>query len=363
MTPLNAGSVRLILGSALCVFLSAILFFLYFSRRDNKGICDGQLNFCTLNLLISPNLQEPNKVSRTAASASERTRLLSLAYGYLGSLFESEDIVQEALLRLEQSDHASIQNVEAWLTTVVTRLCIDKLRSAQHRREVYPGEWLPEPIFEAPTPEQDAITRSRLSVGLLYLLEKLEPEQRVVFVLREVFQYSYQSIAEIAGKSEAACRQLMVRARAALDRAKQAPPVPGTVAASVVTRFIEALARADQNELLAILAHDAVLVSDGGGKVPSTIKPVYGADRIARFFMGLLRKHGNVFEVHLATVNSTPGMLTFRDGQLVSVASVSVEDDRITAIYSVNNPEKIHALQKRDPSERRPSADTSPDRD
>src|SRR3954451_13223036 len=180
------------------------------------------------------------------ALRSERKRLLSLAYGYLGSLVEGEDIVQEALLRLEQSDRASIQNVEAWLTTVVTRLSIDKLRSAQHRREVYPGEWLPEPVFAAPTPEQDAITRSRLSVGLLYLVEKLEPEQRVVFVLREVFEHSYQSIAEITGKSEAAFRQLMVRARGALERAKQAPPVAATVESSVVTRFIEALAHGDE---------------------------------------------------------------------------------------------------------------------
>jgi len=151
---------------------------------------------------------------------------------------EGEDIVQEALLRFEQSDRASIQNVEAWLTTVVTRLSIDKLRSAQHRREVYPGEWLPEPVFGAPDPEQDAITRSRLSVGLLYVLEKLEPEQRVVFVLREVFEHSYQSIAEIIGKSEAACRQLMVRARAALDSARQAPPVSRAIASSVITASI-----------------------------------------------------------------------------------------------------------------------------
>ena len=276
-------------------------------------------------------------------SPSARKRLLALAYGYLGSLVEGEDIVQEALLRFEQSDRASIQNAEAWLTTVVTRLSIDKLRSAQHRREVYPGEWLPEPVFAAPSPEQDAITRSRLSVGLLYLLEKLEPEQRVVFVLREVFEHSYQSIAEIAGKSEAACRQLMVRARAALDRAKQAPPVSGTVSSSIVSRFLDALAHGDEKELLGIIAQDAVLVSDGGGKVPSTLKPVYGADRIMRFFVGLRRKHADIFDdVQFATVNSGPGMLTFRDGQLVSVASVSIEDGRIAAIYSVSNPDKIH---------------------
>lgn len=124
-----------------------------------------------------------------------RRRLLSLAYGYLGTLADSEDIVQEALLRLVQTDPAGMENTEAWLTTVVTRLAIDKLRSAQHRREVYTGEWLPEPLFRAPDAEQQAITHSRLSVGLLYLLEKLEPEQRVVFVLHEVFDYAYGAIA------------------------------------------------------------------------------------------------------------------------------------------------------------------------
>jgi len=286
--------------------------------------------------------QQFNQPSHVAVSASLRKRLLSFAYGYLGSLTEGEDIVQEALLRYEQSDQTSIQNVEAWLTTVVARLSIDKLRSAQHRREVYPGEWLPEPVFNAPTPEQDAITRSRLSIGLLYLLEKMEPEQRVVFVLREVFEHSYQSIAEIAGKSEAACRQLMVRARAALQKAGHAPPAAGGVAESLVSRFLDALAKGDEQELLGILAHDAILVGDGGGKAPSILNPVCGADRIVRFFLGIWRKNGEVFEMQRATVNSGPGMLTFRDGELLSVASVSIENGRIAAIYSVSNPDKIH---------------------
>jgi len=308
-----------------------------------SGVCDAKLNFCTLKSLGSPDLQQLGNVSPFVPSPSERKRLLSLAYGYLGSLVESEDVVQETLLRFQQSDYASIRNAQAWLTTVVTRLSIDKLRSAQHRREVYPGEWLPEPVFNAPDPEQDAITHSRLSVGLLYLLEKLEPEQRVVFVLREIFEHSYQSIAEITGKSEAACRQVMIRARAALDRARQAPPVSKKVASPIVTRFIDALARGDEKELLAILAKDAVLVTDGGGKVPSALNPVYGADRITRFFLGLRRKHGIVFDVHPATVNSGPGIVTFRDGELFSVTSFSILDGRITAIYSVNNPDKIHA--------------------
>lgn len=293
------------------------------------------------------NLHELATKEGSAISQLERKRLISLAYGYLGSLIEAEDIVQEALLRFQQADRGSIQNVEAWMTTVVTRLSLDKLRSAQYRREVYPGEWLPEPVFQAPTPEQDAITRSRPSVGLLYLLEKLEPEQRVVFILREVFEHSYKSIAEIAGRSEAACRQLMVRARSALGRAEHLPPVNATIAASTTNRFIEALIQGNEKELLEIIARDAVLVGDGGGKVPSILKPVFGAQRIVRFFLGLRRKHGNVFQIRAAIVNSVPGMLTYRHGQLVSVASVTAAGNQISAIYSVSNPDKIRVIPSR----------------
>jgi RNA polymerase sigma-70 factor (ECF subfamily) len=272
---------------------------------------------------------------------AERRRLVSLAYGYLGTLADSEDIVQEALLRFAQTEPAEIENTGAWLTTVVTRLAIDKLRSAQHRREVYTGEWLPEPVFHEPDAEQQAITHSRLSLGLLYLLEKLEPEQRAVFVLREVFDYAYSTIAGILGKSEAACRQLMVRARSALERSRHVPPASQTVASSLISRFMEAISQGDEAALLSILADHAVLVADGGGKVPSPLKPLYGADHVSRFFWGVLRKVGNVFEARPGIVNGSPGMLTFRDGELVSVISIDVKNGRISAIYSVNNPEKL----------------------
>jgi RNA polymerase sigma-70 factor, ECF subfamily len=272
-----------------------------------------------------------------------RKRLLSLAYGYMGTLTEAEDVVQEALLRLQQSNTQSIVNREAWLTTVVTRLAIDKLRSAQHRREVYPGEWLPEPVFGAPSPEQDAITRSRLTLGLLYLLEKLEPEQRAVFVLREVFEHPYERIAEITDKSEAACRQLMVRARAALDRSRERPPVPSKVADSIASRFLYALAKGDERELLGVIAADAVLVGDGGGKVPSVLNPIYGSDRIIRFFFGVSKKLGQEWEVRPGIVNSGPGLLTYIGEQLSSVTSLDFEGDRIRAIYSVSNPDKLRS--------------------
>lgn len=250
--------------------------------------------------------------------------------------------MQEALLRLQQSERESVQNVEAWLTTVVTRLSIDTLRSARHRREVYPGEWLPEPIYLAPSPEQAALTRSRLSIGLLYLLEKLEPEQRVVFVLREVFEYPYRSVAGIIGKSEGSCRQLMVRARAELGRSKgQSVASSSKVSPFSVDRFIVALEQGDEEELLRIIAPDARLVGDGGGKVPSVMNVLQGADRIVRFFRGLRLKFGDVWERRSATVNAAPGALVFRDGALVGVVSLDEEGGRISAIYLMSNPDKI----------------------
>src|SRR3954453_15677239 len=276
-----------------------------------------------------------------ATDSSLRKRLLLPPYGYLGSLAEAEDLVQEALLRFQQSESQVIENSEAWLTTVVTRLAIDKLRSAQHRRELYTGEWLPEPVFGAPTPEQHAITQSRLSLGLLYLLEKLEPEQRAVFVLREVFEHSYDRIAEITEKSEAACRQLMVRARAALERSREHPPVSTNVANSVIARFLHALAKGDEKELLNVIADDAVLVGDGGGKVKSILIPFYGADRITRFFLGLIRKLGDEWDLRPAEVNSGPGLVAHTAGQISSVVSISVVGDRIQAMYSVSNPDKL----------------------
>ena len=292
---------------------------------------------------LSPEAVEDPRV---ALSPAERGRLLSLAYNCLGAFADSEDVVQEALLRLSETPQSSVNNIEAWLTTVVTRLAIDKLRSAQHQREVYPGEWLPEPVYHAPDAEQQAIALSSLSIGLLYLLERLEPEQRAVFVLREALDYPYQTIAGILGKSEAACRQLMVRARVALDRraSAQAGTQPA-VAWALISRFSEALSKGDDVALLSILTDDAIMIADGGGKVPSILNPLYGSDRIHRFYQGLLKKLGKVFAAMPAKVNHEPGLLMFRDGQFVSVVTIEVRGDRIAALYSVSNPDKLCAFQ------------------
>lgn len=271
----------------------------------------------------------------------ERKRLLSLAYGFLGSLAEAEDVVQDAYVRVKQAATDSIRNPEAWLTTVVSRIAIDRLRSAQRRRETYPGEWLPEPVLQSTSQEQDAITRSRLSIALLHLLDKLEPEQRAVFVLREVFDHSYKTIAEVVGKSEAACRQTMARTRSALEASRPGTPTRATVPNSLVSNVINALIAEDEQALLRLIAPEAVLINDGGGKVPSAINPIYGVDRILRFFFGLRRKYGNALALRPAIVNSEPGIATERDGRFFSAVAFAAAQGRVTAIYSISNPDKL----------------------
>lgn len=273
----------------------------------------------------------------------ERQRLLSIAYGFLGSLSEAEDVLQEAYLRLERTDLGAIREPAAWLTTVVSRLALDELRSARRRRETYVGEWLPEPVFEAPLAEQLQITRSRLSLAFLHLMERLEPEQRAVLVLREVFEYSYREIAETLGKSEAACRQIRTRARARLDAEDPAvEAAPGQV-----EPFIAALNDGDEQALLSLLAPDAVFYGDGGGKTPSVLNPVFGAEKVARFFLGLGRKFPGRFSSGPASVNGAPGVLTFSHGELSSVTALAWEDGRIVRLYSVLNPDKLRPASRR----------------
>ncbi|MEZ5365374.1 MAG: RNA polymerase sigma factor SigJ [Bryobacterales bacterium] len=269
----------------------------------------------------------------------ERSRLLSIAYGLLGSLAEAQDVVQDAYLRFESADVAALRQPAAWLTTVVSRLALDLLRSARRRREVYPGEWLPEPVFDAPLQEQRQITRSRLSIALLHLLETLGPEERAVFVLREVFERSYAEIAEIVGKSAAACRQAMTRARQRIAAQAPATPAPPDLA----EQFLAALDAGDEHALMQLLAPDAVLYGDGGGKALAVVNPVFGAERIVRFYLGLRRKYGDRFDRRPSVVNGEPGLIALLDGAMNSVTALAWRDGRITALYNVLNPDKLHS--------------------
>jgi len=273
----------------------------------------------------------------------ERRRLFSLAYGFLGSRAEAEDIVQEAWLRWHKDESQEKREPAAWLTTVTARLALDHLRSARVRRETYPGVWLPEPVVDAPSAETSILVKSELSVAFLFVLERLGAEERAAFVLREVFDHSYREIGEVLGKSEAACRQLVKRGR---EKLREERFDPGAVdrgeCERVMGSFVTALGTGDEEQLLRLLAPDAVLYGDGGGKAPSIVNPLYGADRIVRFLVGVHKKYPGVFSSRPVQVNGAPALLVVRDEAVQGVSCYAVEGGRVSRIFHILNPEKIN---------------------
>ncbi|MDJ0895636.1 MAG: sigma-70 family RNA polymerase sigma factor [Alphaproteobacteria bacterium] len=278
-----------------------------------------------------------------------RGRLQGLAYRMLGSRADAEDVVHDAYLRVKQADRTDIRNAEAFLVTTVTRICLDQLKSARAKREVYVGPWLPEPVLdaEAMTPDSAAEIADDLSFALLLTLEKLSAPERAAFLLHDVFDTPFSQIAEAIGKSEAACRQLAARARKAVRSARPSRPAPPEAHEALLANFADALATGDPSRLKALLTEDVVAYSDGGGVKTAALKPVKGAENVARFFAGLVRKHyarGGTSHFELATINGAPGFVTYLDGEFDHTMCLDVEGDRIAAIYTVRNPEKLRAI-------------------
>jgi RNA polymerase sigma-70 factor (TIGR02957 family) len=295
----------------------------------------------------------PPETSRAASAAdySEfRPLMFSIAYRMTGSVGDAEDIVQEAYLRLTRvlRDGASIDSPKAYLATATTRLAISYLRSARVRREAYVGAWLPEPLVAdtEPGPAERAEISDSLSMAFLVLLESLTPAERAVFLLHEVFGYDYKEIAEITGKSEVNCRQILARARRHVDEGKPRFEASRQQRDEVARRFFAAAQGGDMNGLLELLAPDVVVVGDGGGKAWATSKPVRGPLRVARFMTGLARqgpKWGATIE--LTWVNGQPGAVTHdRDGRVINVFALDIADGLVQAIRSVVNPDKLHHL-------------------
>jgi RNA polymerase sigma-70 factor (ECF subfamily) len=272
----------------------------------------------------------------------ERRRLFTVAYGLLGSSTDAEDVVQDAWLRWR--DKASeVKEPAAWLTTVTSRLALDRLRSARVKRETYPGTWLPEPIVEAPSAESKLLEKSGLSLAFLFLLERLGPEERAAFVLREVFDHSYREIGDSLGKSEDACRQLVKRAKERVHSGRTREAVDREEFDRVVSGMLDAIQEGDEAKLIASLAPEAVLYGDGGGKVPSIAKPLEGRERIVRFFMGLRRKFGE-YAFERVNVNGEPGILALHDGLPYAAVSYWVENGRVSQLFNVLNPDKLAGI-------------------
>jgi RNA polymerase sigma-70 factor (ECF subfamily) len=271
-----------------------------------------------------------------------RGRLFGLAYRMVGSRADAEDIVQETYVRWHQTAHGSAENPEAWLVTTTTRLAIDRLRRLKTEREAYVGPWLPEPIVTHAPPDRDLDLAADLSIAFLTLLERLAPEERAALLLHDVFDVGYREIASVIERSEAACRQVVHRARERVRGDRKRFDVTESVKVDLLQKFMAATEARDEQALLELFAPEATWTADGGGKSAAAPLPIVGNDRIARLVIGLREKFWAVDRVlEVATVNGEPG-LCIRDGnRLTATMSIATDGERIFAVYAVVNPDKL----------------------
>jgi len=271
--------------------------------------------------------------------------VLDVAYRMLGSVSEAEDVVQDAFARLLRVDLDEIEDVRGWLVVTVTRRCLDQLRSARSRREVYVGPWLPEPVIQPPGADGDPADRVTLDdsvrMALLIVLERLSPAERAAFVLHDVFQFSFEEVASIIDRTPAACRQLASRARRHV-RAETSPvrfKVDPADAQRIAERFVAAVSTGDRQALMQVLDPNVAGHADSGGFVPAARQPIVGRDRVIRGLLGYL--HARRVSLTPMPVNGEPGVLVFEDGRLTAVAALSVRDGLIDHIHVIVNPDKI----------------------
>jgi RNA polymerase sigma-70 factor (TIGR02957 family) len=278
------------------------------------------------------------------AFADHRNLLFTVAYEMLGSASDAEDVVQETWLRWANVDHATVRDHRAYLVRVVTRQALNRLRSLARRREEYVGEWLPEPLMTSPDVAADVELAESVSIAMLTVLETLAPTERAVFVLREVFDTSYDEIAEAVGKSPAAVRQIAHRARDRVAARRPRMEVSTTEQQAVVDRFLAAVLNGDLQGLLDVLAPDVVVVADGGGFAAAARRPIEGAERVAAFLMLAARQAD--FEVNAVWLNGSPAARIDIGGQLNTAVSLAVENGRITHVYAMRNPHKLARLAR-----------------
>jgi RNA polymerase sigma-70 factor, ECF subfamily len=280
---------------------------------------------------------------RTTTFQRHKPKLYGIAYRMLSSAADAEDILQDAYLRWYETDAGRVQIPEAWLTTVVTRLCIDRLRSCRSEREAYLGPWLPEPLIGEMSAAADARSEldSDLSMAFLVVLERLAPLERAAFLLHEVFDCGYPEIAGILGKTESACRQIVHRASVRVHAARPRFKVSNDSRTRLLEKFMAALRAADQAALLALFAEDATYTSDGGGKVKAARKVIEGATHIARFLSGVWRRYLTDLTHRLVNINGELGLLMCVKGIPFSVISIETDGSRILAAYTVLNPDKL----------------------
>lgn len=281
----------------------------------------------------------------TAIFEQHRRRLFGLAYRMLGGVGDAEDAVQDTWLRWHRADRGAIQTPEAWLVTACTRLCIDRLRAAKVERAHYTGTWLPEPLVNLDVTAAPTETADDLSMALLVVLERLTPAERAAWLLREAFDYDYPQLAQALGKSEAACRQLVSRAAAHLKDARPRFRADAAQARALAGKFAVATQSGDATAFAGLLADDALLWSDGGGKVAAALNVIRGADRVARFFAGVARKQPAGLRSAAALVNGQPGWLLYdRRGAPYLALALDIADGLVRNVFIMRNPDKLARL-------------------
>ncbi|QUQ71057.1 RNA polymerase sigma-70 factor [Kutzneria sp. CA-103260] len=272
-----------------------------------------------------------------------RPRLFAVAYRLLGSAAEAEDAVQDTYLRWHAADHDEIHEPAAWLTKVLTNLCLNRLTSARARRESYIGPWLPEPVLTAHTPLDTAELRESVTMAFLLLLERLTPAERAVFVLREAFEYSHHEIADVLDLTEANCQQLYHRAKQRVAQDRQRFDADGAEKLRITNNFLVAARSGNMAALEGMLAEDVVAWSDGGGKVTAARKPIRGRDRVAPFLRWLSDSVDGL-DVRVLEVNGEPGIVALVHGEPVAAIGLQITNGLVTEFRAVANPDKLAHL-------------------
>jgi RNA polymerase sigma-70 factor, ECF subfamily len=277
-----------------------------------------------------------------------RPFLFSIAYRMLGTVTDAEDMVQETFLRWQQTTGETVRSAKTYLSTIITRLCIDHLRSARVRREQYVGTWLPEPILTQRSNHSTSLMEltDSLSTAFLVVLERLSPIERSVFLLRDVFEYDYEEIGHIVGKSPTNCRQILRRAKEHLAAERPRFPVSQQQQEQITTQFLDVTTKGNFQGLLALLAKDVTFWSDGGGKVVAALKPLHGDRKVVQFLLAVQRKWLTTARSDLTDINGQPGIITRVGSEIHSAITFEIVDGYIQSIYSMRNPEKLARIRK-----------------
>jgi RNA polymerase sigma-70 factor (TIGR02957 family) len=280
-------------------------------------------------------------MSATDAFVQHRNLLFTVAYEMLGSAADAEDVLQETWLRWADVDRVEVRDERAYLVRITTRLCLNRMRTVARRREAYVGPWLPEPLLTTPDVAEDVELADSVSTAMLLVLETLSPTERAVFVLREVFDLPYDEIAAAVDKSPAAVRQVAHRAREHVEARRPRAAVTARERDEVIARFLGAAATGDLQALMDVLAPDVVLLTDGGGVKKAALRPIHGRDKVTRFLEAVMP---DGFVADAVVVNGSPALRIAVDGEVDAVASLLVEDGRVTGLYIVRNPAKLARL-------------------